>query len=117
MTHFAVVMNKHSAESEILHILVRIQEFVCETNDGGPHQKHPDKIRRPFFGWCRIDFYEQPRKVRLRDKKVATGFVLADLVFWLNGITSHDNLDWPWSSVSVETTLNRNQRREVSTHL
>jgi hypothetical protein len=45
----AIIVDKQSAEDEVLLLLERLQEIVCETNDSGPHQKHPGKTNRLFF--------------------------------------------------------------------
>ena len=43
----AVVPNKDGAEDKILLLEERIHEVVCKTNNEGPREKHPDKIRGP----------------------------------------------------------------------
>ena len=44
--------HKDSAEDEILLLEERIHEVVAsKTNNEGPREKHPDKIRRPRTMW------------------------------------------------------------------
>ena len=74
-----MVPNKDSAEDEILRLAERFQG-VRETNDSAPPQKHPGKIRRVSVRWCGINLHKQSRKSGVRDERVATRTVLAELL-------------------------------------
>ena len=111
----AGIPNEDGDEDKVLLLLELVQECVCKTDDGGPLQEHPDKIRRPKLHFCRINLDEQSRNILPRDSEIVARHVFAELLTdGLNGLASRDKIERPIGVASVETMLIRNRKRQAS---